>query len=292
MQYGANPDASTWDKISPVFVSAMNSHPKCMKLLLEHGGSPNSGNKAMDRNVNTPMDAALHNLDKTCVSLLFEHGANEDFTIHKSWYATLDADFLGFLLEMDWKWDSKQAMLEIAIRNIRDDQVLLRLLHARLDELNKQSSCRSTIFLLMLEFYLYIIWVHCFISVTFHDINGTEALTRFGGPITMLCVTGIIFLKEIFAARQQGRRYFLDPWNWIDMAAIGLVTTAMVKFTLGHHVLNGESDIFSNIVIAGGAFLCLSFIGYLKTTFLSFSNFVGGVTRVRNGVFRIEAMAC
>jgi hypothetical protein len=65
------------------------------------------------------------------------------------------------------------------------------------------------------------------------------------------------------------------------MAAIALITTAMTKF-----ILHEDDDIaylgdtFRNILISAGAMLCLSFIGYLKTTFLPFSNFVGGVTRV------------
>jgi ankyrin repeat protein len=277
---GADPNAVTWDKQAAIFWAAHNSHHDCLTLLLEHGADPNVVTKALNRCITTPLEAALHNFDKKSIKSLHEHGATEDFTVHKRWHDDVDAEFLTFLLELDWVWESKQALLESAVRNIRDDQIVLKLLLARLPDVNRESSERRTILLLMLEFYLYILWVHCFVSVAVTNINDSSGLTNNGGPGTVLGLTAIFFGKEFVAAQQQGRRYFCDPWNYIDMAAITLVSTAMVKFILGHNIVGGEKDMFRNIVISAGAMLCLSFIGYLKATFLPFSNFVGGVTRV------------
>jgi hypothetical protein len=61
-------------------------------------------------------------------------------------------------------------------------------------------------------------------------------------------------------------------WNSIDLTAIVLVGTATIKWMMGHELISGV-QMFQNIVISAGAFVCLNFVGYLKSTFLRFSNF-------------------
>jgi heme/copper-type cytochrome/quinol oxidase subunit 3 len=104
------------------------------------------------------------------------------------------------------------------------------------------------------------------------------------GSVVMLFLTVYFLLFESRDVRERGwARYFSDIWNLIVILSIALVVSTTCLFLAGRSIQDDNRHV-RGTVIAAGACICLSFVSYLKTTFLKFSIFVGGISRVRYDV--------
>jgi hypothetical protein len=99
----------------------------------------------------------------------------------------------------------------------------------------------------------------------------------------MILVTIYFMIREFCELVRSGYAYGRDYWNWVNFISIALVLLTGLEYLGGSSLVsNGmeEKLRFQKVVMSAGAFICLAFVGYLKVTFLSFSNFVGGVAQV------------
>lgn len=75
LEHGASPNLGDKSNFTALFASSQFGHDKCVSLLLQHGANPNitDNEKSM-----TPLFMACQKGHDNCVALLLQHGANPD----------------------------------------------------------------------------------------------------------------------------------------------------------------------------------------------------------------------
>jgi len=173
--------------------------------------------------------------------------------------------------------------LERGLKDSKDENTTLEFIYAGLEDLSRKSIEHQTIFLLMMDFYVYSAWILTFAFTAFHALSEETERRTTASILGMLLLTFYFIGRELFELRRSGKRYIKDVWNWVDLSAIALVMATGIHFLGGAVVVEdgrGSNLSFQRTIMSAGALLTLSFVGYLKTTFLPFSNFVGGVMEI------------
>eukprot|EP00526_Cylindrotheca_closterium_P009474 CAMPEP_0113605516 /NCGR_PEP_ID=MMETSP0017_2-20120614/2369_1 /TAXON_ID=2856 /ORGANISM="Cylindrotheca closterium" /LENGTH=431 /DNA_ID=CAMNT_0000514011 /DNA_START=32 /DNA_END=1327 /DNA_ORIENTATION=+ /assembly_acc=CAM_ASM_000147 len=71
--------------------------------------------------------------------------------------------------------------------------------------------------------------------------------------------------------------YLKDPWNWFENAAIGCVIASGLHFI---HVIAEEQKPFHSLLITTVLFQFAFAVSFLRTTFLAYAQFVGGILNI------------
>lgn len=86
--------------------------------------------------------------------------------------------------------------------------------------------------------------------------------------------------RELIRMRSQGGHYFWEIWTWIELSNISLLTVSTVSFmSLADRTVEGN-DINRNLLIATSTMAILQLTFFLRTTFVPFARFVGGLTLI------------
>lgn len=174
---------------------------------------------------------------------------------------------------------------------------------------NKETIKRSMVALLFLNLYAQLAAIIVFMLVSenyledIRDFQGGEIEdSQIGNGAyfhSLYALVGYFFLQAIYEIRSIGLgEYAMDLWNLFDIAKSVLLLVSTIMMQSGKTLddpsnnfdenLNDFSDIRSLMTFTGGV-LFLSFILFLRNTFLSFSNFVTGTVHVST-IFRLYAV--
>lgn len=143
--------------------------------------------------------------------------------------------------------------------------------------LNEIPCRRGVVFVMVLEFYLHIAWIVTYVNTSYTFFEENDLSWR---PIALMVFAAMFLLQEInqlfrFYHTNAMLAYWLDLWNWIDIASSGLVIGSAIKF-----LQNDRSDSTRHLLMTTGCFQALLFLSYLKKTFFPFSKFVSGVIKI------------
>ncbi|CAJ1965696.1 unnamed protein product [Cylindrotheca closterium] len=149
-----------------------------------------------------------------------------------------------------------------------------------IDWLNAKSYSRWSVFLLMSDMYGHITWIIVFITASKTYLSnlylGNNEDYQYSGRI-LLFVSGyfLIFREAIEVFGNDSLwTYLKDPWNWFEMAAIACVITSGTYF-----VYEEQSEI-APLLITTGLFQFAFAVSFLRTTFLAYAQFVGGILNI------------
>lgn len=143
--------------------------------------------------------------------------------------------------------------------------------------LNEIPCRRGVVFVMVLEFYLHIAWIVTYVNTSYTFFEEKELSWR---PIALVVFAALFLFQEInqlfrFYHTNAMLAYWLDFWNWIDIASSGLVLGSAIKF-----LQNDRSNSTRHLLMTTGCFQALLFLSYLKKTFFPFSKFVSGVIKI------------
>jgi ankyrin repeat protein len=279
-----DPNCGVAARDTPLIAAVSRRHADCVEALLDKAIP-----EAVTRSGKIPLKIALELRDEEIVELLLSGDKvnnvhffqNHEFI--KRLFKECKTSFILDLLASDGlPWAAKQCLLEIALKNTKDENMILQFIFVALGDLSAKSIEHQTIFLLMMDFYFYSAWISTFGFAAFHALSEETERRTTGSILAMLFLTLYFIARELIELRRSGKRYVKDVWNWVDQGAIVLVMVTGIRFLTGAELVNdGEvTNSFQRAIMSTGALLMLSFVGYLKTTFLPFSNFVGGVMQV------------
>jgi len=130
---------------------------------------------------------------------------------------------------------------------------------------------------LFVDLYAHVFGLLFFINASEKLINGNLSIME--PSLLIICMVEFI-LREVVQMKSQSSQYLADLWNWFQI-------TSLVLMTLNINVLiknigNENPEYDPNIFIVSGAFLIAQFVFYLRTTFLPFASFVGGLLLIFN----------
>eukprot|EP00980_Cylindrotheca_fusiformis_P001385 scaffold344_cov130-Cylindrotheca_fusiformis.AAC.16 len=184
--------------------------------------------------------------------------------------------------QMCQKESIRDADVNEAIMETLDSQVTI-------DWLNKRSSDRWSVGLLMSDVYVHITWIILFINASSRYLanlyrdNNDEHLpyTKHGGFLLLLASYFLLFREGIeFTGNDTLGSYLKDPWNWFENATIIFVIISSIHFLFE----SGNEKHIESLLIATGLMQFAFLVSFLRTTFLAYAQFVGGIVNVRRSV--------
>lgn len=138
-------------------------------------------------------------------------------------------------------------------------------------------SRRSYFTILFLEFYAHAFAIIAFIEASERMLNPDKELTYFLPSVIGVCVL-IFIIREMAQMKSQGWQYITDVWNipeYLSIIFLAMSIVHMVDFI--EFTPQEFFEIRRNRLILTGIFLIVTFIFYLRSTFLPFARFVGGL---------------
>ncbi|KAL3933210.1 MAG: hypothetical protein SGBAC_010496 [Bacillariaceae sp.] len=152
--------------------------------------------------------------------------------------------------------------------------------HATIDWLNTKSYDRWSVFLLMSDMYAHITWIAVFISASKAYLStyfrgNDEDYHHLGWILLAVSSYFLIFREgiEVFG-NDTWWTYWKDPWNWFENATIGCVIAS------GIHFVAEEPKDINQLLITTGLFQFAFAVSFLRTTFLAYAQFVGGILNI------------
>ena len=98
------------------------------------------------------------------------------------------------------------------------------------------------------------------------------------GPITLLLCVIFFILRELIQIRSQSLQYFYDKFSWLQLASIALQCFSTIHML--KHAEGMDIEINRLGLLANGVCLTLQAIVTLKSVFLPFARFVGGLVTI------------
>jgi len=136
---------------------------------------------------------------------------------------------------------------------------------------------RTFFTVLCVEFYANAFALAFFLDGSERLLRGTVSYTH---PIVISACVGIFIIRELAQIKSQYAQYISDVWSWLENACIVLLSlTAKHMF---EEIGNKEPIVKRNLLIATGAFLIVQCTSFLRSTFLPFARFVGGLLLIFN----------
>ena len=294
------------DENHPLFLATKKGHAKCVELLLEQSdtiqvdcldpekrqareASP-YGDLSARTGKNSPIPSDEYNDMNIADPVSKWYVQNEDGWKNKEQKEKL----MQLLLKADHvSWKAKRTWLDSCVDG--DDPKIYK---AVVDILSRKTTQRRTLFLLMMDFYMYMLWISSFVILAFGEIDGGfhDALEAFATAGTFLAISYFTTRELLELCKQDGfSGYFQDVYNCVDTLAIVMSAWNLILVLQGTELNLGEDDEnkqYERVLICCGVFLCLSFVGYLRSTFLSFAIFVGGVSKVSVSSKRVYFCSC
>ncbi len=122
-----------------------------------------------------------------------------------------------------------------------------------------------------------------FLIISYHIssrnfLTGRDATTSvwFGIAVISICYTALRELAQIFVEHV---RWFLSLWNYLDVATIVFVVRSLFQMWLEGEVDSRNSNA-TTLVMLTTALVWLNAIFFLRSTFMSFATFVGGIFKI------------
>lgn len=145
--------------------------------------------------------------------------------------------------------------------------------------LNELPCKKSVVCSMVFELYRHIMWIIIFIHTTWLHIEPDKQLERWQ-PLALLVLSFTFLIQELyqmfrFIRTNAGVSYWLDIWNWIDLATVFLVMASVAGFLRNDQSVNND-----RLLMTTGFFQFILLISYLKKTFFPFSKFVSGIIKV------------
>lgn len=127
------------------------------------------------------------------------------------------------------------------------------------------------------------------IFVTVRYIDTTLRILRGGDPIRSIETVQLIICIVIYSLREliqlvSGKLsdYFLDAWNYIEMASIVALAAATLHMLMMKYVPDTQAE--RSLFATCGVLLLLQVIFFIRTTFYPFARFVAGIIRIVKGL--------
>ena len=242
-----------WTPLHSVVSTSQNI--SMVESLLKKGADPNE----TDHDGKKPIYYTCHDCHTSPLTeLLIRHGS-------------------GMCQHMDW--DAKEKVLIMAFQRLsveHDQDTLLRLVVDCMEDINKRSIERNAVVTAMLFLYTKTIIILCYI---FNIVLGVNIACN----VLLYIFVAFTLLTEALECHHlvgEGAElvYIQDTWKWIHLTSyvFVVVSTSMM-------IRAQTSEVEEWVIITTIAFLSMSLLGDLKITFLPFSIFVSGVTKVRAG---------
>ena len=137
-------------------------------------------------------------------------------------------------------------------------------------------SQRQHFVVLFIEFYAHVGAISSFVEAS-ERLNAKKKLTYVCPSILAACVI-IFVLREVAQFKSQGWHYFKDGWNVPEYVSIIFSIRSIVH--MRDYINSAAQDTFQinrTDLILTGNLLILTYIFYLRSTFLPFARFVGGL---------------
>lgn len=182
-----------------------------------------------------------------------------------------------WLYQMCQKENISKSTVNEAITEKLDSQVTI-------DWLNKKSSDRWSVGLLMSDVYVHCTWIALFINASSRYLanlyNGDDQpYTSYGGFLLLLASYFLFFREGIeFSGNTTFGTYLKDPWNWFENTTIICVIISSIHFLSKP----GSEKHIEPLLITTGLLQFAFLTSFLRTTFLAYAQFVGGIVNVRN----------
>ena len=125
------------------------------------------------------------------------------------------------------------------------------------------------------------------LALTFYLIGShrlLEGTITYWEPTIMSICVGFFLLREIMQYHSQWSHYIVDIWSWQQNVCIGLLITSLKHMFQAADEGNNfdQETIKRRLLIATGGMLIAQVIFFLRSTFLPFARFVGGLLLVFN----------
>lgn len=155
-------------------------------------------------------------------------------------------------------------------------------LKAMIRWLNDMPCKRSVVCSMVFELYLHVGWISTMLFATEQRMS-PEGNRKVEGPAPylLLAFAALFLIQELnqlhrFIITNASMAYFVDVWNWIDLATCFLVAATAARF------LQDDVSVPSNeLLMAAGVAQFILLVSYLKKTFFPFCKFVNGMLKVR-----------
>ena len=161
--------------------------------------------------------------------------------------------------------------VEILAKYVQDDSRMRSHIIEKLSE-------RAHFTILFLEVYANVGAIYAFLNGTERLIDGS--LTYLEPTILCICIS-VFFLREFAQIKSEGVQYINDVWSWVEVAsAIFLIFSVRHMIQFIEREPGSAFDIQRNLLICSGMILILQGVFFLRSTFLSFARFVGGLLMI------------
>lgn len=143
-------------------------------------------------------------------------------------------------------------------------------------------SDKFSVFLHMLDAYMNVVLMGLFVAAANEFLNDGHVLTT----KLLFLPTAHFFFHELVQMRFEGLRYFLNAWNMADWLRIGLVVSSASTMLMFSRDQSGTiSESLRILIMFTGSVSIYGFIFSLRTIFLPYAEFVGGLISVRSAEF-------
>lgn len=143
------------------------------------------------------------------------------------------------------------------------------------ERINSRSSERAFVGLLLGELYVNVIMVIILMSATEQFVHGNRVEDW---ETSFLFFCGVYFFARELLRAQQLWRFLTDFWSLVD---VGRMVSVLLAASHMRTVTYTQTRLSLNILLCAGNFVIVGFILFLRSTFLPFAKFVGGILEVR-----------
>ena len=198
-----------------------------------------------------------------------------------------NCQFIVFLLQReDLPWKAKHVILERCFEELDDENEIAMYLHAGIKDLNAQSIEHNTVYMLMFDFVYRTLILFFLLKFLFEMLKDPDDYATIVSHATEVFAYTIItfgfrVIIELFTV---GMVYFKIFWSWVNVLMIVLVlmtATGAVKGKNINSASDGYEEGFRMLAMSAVFFTFFSLVGSLRVTFIAFSQFVGGLSKVR-----------
>ena len=135
----------------------------------------------------------------------------------------------------------------------------------------------------MADFYSCIFLVISHYMATRDFIEGKDVTSSLWYSVLAISIV-YAAVRELLQIYMEHVRWFLSPWNYVDLFAIGLVIASLVQMSI-----NVQPT--TNFVVVTTACLWFNVITFLRSTVMSFGTFVGGIFKIITDLFPFIAIS-
>lgn len=142
--------------------------------------------------------------------------------------------------------------------------------------INDATSRRWQTAILFLEFYSHMALVGSFVYAAEKFVLGEKSDNA---NITVVALSVYFAIRELYQVKFHSFNYFIDIWNWIDLTRISLALASAISLFRAKEGANINNGV-RTLLLTTGAFVVAGLVLFLRSTFLPFAEFVGGLITI------------